>query len=339
MNNESVSSRDERVREIHSRAVVIDALGGYGFRYSEILAGGINATNVTLSMYPCDGFDYVMNQIKRYYGLMEMDPGRLLLVEEAQDILKAKQEGKLGIIFGFQNGAPLGNDVTLLPIFYKLGVRIIQLTYNEANALGCGCTEPNDTGLTSLGVQVIQAMNRLGILVDLSHTGHRTTREAIEVSEGPVAITHGNPAALKEVPRNRGDDLIRMVAQKGGVFGLTPYAAFCKSAAGKRPTLKEFIDQIDYVVQLIGIDHVGIGTDKFEGKTREEYVLEVQARYPRLVTAPFEHRHVEGFSHISQFPRITQELLARGYSDDDCGKIIGGNFFSLFQKTWKNPGF
>lgn len=336
---QAAKSMKDRAQSLHEQSIVIDGMGGYGFPFEDILAGGIHATHVTLAMYPSDGWDYVLNQIKRYYGLMEIYPDRLMLIEEAKDILKAKKEGKLGIIFGFQNASPIGEDVTLLPIFYKFGLRIIQLTYNEANAFGCGCMEKTDTGLTSLGVQLIQAMNRLGILIDLSHVGYRTSREAIEASADPVSFTHGNPSALKDIPRNRPDELIRMVAQKGGVIGLTPYAAFCKSKPNRRPTLEDFLDQIDYVVQLVGVDHVGIGTDKFEGKTKEEFILEVQARYPKLIKTPFEHRHVEGFSHISQFPRMTEGLLTRGYPDDDCRKILGGNFYSLFQRVWKRPKF
>lgn len=229
--------------------------------------------------------------------------------------------------------------MTLLPILYKLGVRVIQLTYNEANAIGSGCLEPRDNGLTSFGSQLIQAMNRLGILIDLSHVGWQTSKDSVNVSEYPVAITHGNPFSMKGLSRNKPDDLIRMVGEKGGVIGATPFAAFCKSAPGKRPTLEDFLDQLDYLVQLVGVDHVGIGTDKFEGKTKEEYISEVQTRYPKLIQTPFEHRHVEGFSHITQFPRITEGLIARGYSDEDCGKILGGNFLSLFGKVWKKPAF
>ena len=329
----------DRAHAIHQNTAVIDAMGGSAFAFVDILEGGIHVTNVTLNQYPCEGFDHVLNQLRRYYRLFEIYPDKLMLVEKTQDIRKAKEQGRLGVIFGFQNGNVLGNDVTLLPIFYKLGVRIVQLTYNEANLLGCGCLEPKDTGLTAAGAKMIRAMNRLGILVDLSHVGHQTSRDAVEVSDGPVAITHGNPLALKKVPRNRPDDLIRMIAQKGGVIGLTPYAAFCKSPAGKRPTLNDFLDQIDYVVNIAGIDYVGIGTDKFEGKNKIDFIIEDQARYPKLLTTPFEHRHVEGFSHISQFPRITEGLLARGYSDEDCMKIIGGNFFSLFKRVWKENAF
>jgi membrane dipeptidase len=337
MPDETISSMEQRVRRFHEKYVVIDALGGYGFPYEDILNGGINALNVTLNMFDYEGADYVFAQIKRYYGLIEMNLGRLMLVETIEDILKAKQDGKLGLIFGMQNGSPLGKDVTLLPILYKLGVRIIQLTYNEANALGCGCLESHDTGLTSLGVQAVQAMNRLGVLIDLSHTGYQTSKEVIEASDYPVAFTHANPSALKDVPRNRPDELIRILAVKGGFIGLTPYAAFCKSVPGRRPTLGDFFDQVDYTVQLAGVDHVGIGTDKFEGKTREEYFLEVQSRYSKLIDVPFEHRHVEGFSHISHFPRITEGLLSRGYTDEECAGILGGNFFSLLKKVWKNP--
>jgi len=341
MINKHISSLEERVQKIHKESVVIDALGGLGFLYSDILAGGINATHVTLCARNYEGLGYVLDQITRYYSLIEMAaPDRVMLVEEAQDILKAKREGKLGIIFGFQEGSILGENKTLLPILHKLGVRIIQLTYNEANLLGCGSLEPNDTGLTSLGIQVINAMNRLGIVVDLSHLGYRTNRDAIEVSEDPVVFTHANPLALKNVPRNKPDELIRMVAEKGGVMGLTPYAPFCKSTPGKRPTLEDFLDQIDYVIQLVGIDHVGIGTDKFEGRMAEEQYIKHPPRDPKKIETPWgEQSYVEGFSHISQFSRITAGLLKRGYSDEDCAKIIGGNFHSVFQKVWKKPGF
>ena len=332
------SATKNGVQDITKKSIVIDALGGYGFLYSDILDGGINATHVTLAVHSYQKMKYVLNEIKRYYSLIELVPNSIKLVEEVRDIERAKEEGKLGIIFGFQNACPLEDDVSSLYIFHKLGVRIIQLTYSEANSLGCGCLEPNDTGLTSFGIQAVQAMNRLGILVDLSHTGYKTSKKAIEVSTEPVCFTHANPLALKNVPRNRPDDLISMVAEKGGVIGLVPYASFCKSEPKKRPTIDDFLDGIEYCVELVGIDHVGIGTDKFEGRTKEEFFLEFQGRYPQLTTK-FEDRHVEGFSTIKDFPRIIEGLISRGFSAEDCGKIIGGNFHSLFRRVWRDPGF
>jgi membrane dipeptidase len=332
-------SQTETVQDVHRRAIVIDALGGYGFAYRDILTAGITATTVTLAMYGSQGLDFLLSEARRYYGLMEMDTDRVMLVQEADDILSAKRQGKLGIIFGLQSAVPLGQDVNLLPILYKLGLRVIQLTYNEANAFGCGCTERNDTGLTSLGVQLIQAMNRLGILVDLSHAGHRTALDAIQISDSPVAFTHANPSALKAAARNKPDELIRALTAKGGVVGLTPYAAFCKSEPGQRPTIRDFVDQVDYVVQLVGIEHVGIGTDKFEGKSKEEHWLDVYGRYPKLIGVPFEHRFVEGFDRITDFPRLTEALLMRGYSEADCLGILGGNFLSLFRQVWRKSRF
>ena len=326
-------------QQLQQEAIVIDALGGYGFAFRDILAGGITATNVTLAMYGSQGMDFLLAEARRYYGLIEMNPGHLLLVEEADDILIAKREGKLGIIFGLQNAMPLGQDVQLLPILYKLGVRVIQLTYSEMNPFGCGCTERNDTGLTSLGVQLVQGMNRLGMLVDLSHVGHRTAMDAIDMSDDPVAFTHANPAALKPAPRNKPDALLRAVAEKGGVIGLTPYAAFCKSQPGRRPTIADFVDQVDYVVQLVGVEHVGIGTDKFEGKGKEEHWLDVYGRYPKLIGVPYEHRFVEGLERIRDFPRLTEALVNRGYSERDCLGLLGGNFLGLFRRVWGKVKF
>jgi membrane dipeptidase len=333
---------EQRIQKIHEESVVIDACGGLGFAYPEILAGGINAISVTLAARSWEGMDHVLNQIKRYYLLIGMARECVMLVEEAEDILKAKREGKLGIIFGFQNASPIEKDLTSLDILYKLGVRIIQLTYDDANALGCGCRELTDTGLTRFGMEVVKAMNYLGILVDLSHTGYLTSRNVIEISEDPVSFTHANPSTLKDSPRNRPDDLIRMAAEKGGMIGLTTYASHNKSAPDKRPSLEDFLDQIDYVVQLVGVDHAGIGTDMFPGRTKNEYLLEFQSRYVTDTSKgrpSFETRQVEGFSDISQFPRITEGLLSRGYTNEDCGKILGGNFYSLFQRVWKDPGF
>ena len=330
----------ERVEKIHKESVVIDALSGSALCYSAILAGGINAVNVTIDSHA--GMPSVMFDAHRYYALMELYPDKTRFVLEAEDILTAKKEGKLGIIFGLQDPYPLEENTRTIPAtlytLWKMGVRVIQLSYNDANALGCGCTEPTDTGLTSVGHQVVQIMNKLGMLIDLSHVGNRTAREAAELSDQPVALTHANPLALKDRPRNKPDDLIRLIAEKGGLMGVTPYASFCKSTPGQRPTLEDFLDQIDYVVQLIGVDHVGIGTDKFEGRTELDYYTDFQSRYPKLMV-PFEHRHVVGFSTISNWPSITEGLVRRGWSDEDCGKILGGNFFSLFRKVWKKHPF
>jgi membrane dipeptidase len=333
-------TQNERVQRIHDESIVIDGLTGSALRYPEILAGGINAVNVTLDSHA--GMQSVIFDAHRYYALMEIAPDRTKFVQEAEDIRTAKKEAKLGIILGLQDPYPLEENTRMLPAtlytLWKMGVRIIQLSYNDATALGCGCTEPNDTGLTSVGQQVVQIMNKLGMVVDLSHTGNRTARDAAELSEDPVTFTHANPLALRDRPRNKPDDLIRLVAENGGIMGVTPYAAFCKSAPGRRPTMEDFLDQVDYVVQLIGIDHVGIGTDKFEGRTELEFYTEFKSRYPKLMVA-FEHRHVEGFSTISNWPSITEGLINRGYSDEDCGKILGGNFFSLFKKIWKKHPF
>lgn len=336
MTSNARGSMRNMVREIHKRAIVIDGLGGYGYEYLSILNSGINITNVSLNMFNSERFDYVLKEIRWYFGLIETNVSHIMLIERPEDILLAKKQNKLGLIFGLQNGTALEDDVMLLPILYKLGIRIIQLTYNESNSLGNGCQVTNDTGLTSLGREAVKIMNRLGILIDLSHVGYKTSQQATDLSESPVAITHGNPLALKNVPRNRPDDLMIHVAKKGGVIGLTPYSSFCKSQPGKRPTIDDFLDQIDYVINLVGIDHVGISTDKFEGTTSWGYALH---RYPKLIDTPYEHRHVEGFSHITDFPKFTDGLLKRGYSDGDTMKILGGNFYSLYKQVWKCPGF
>ncbi|MBI3942874.1 MAG: membrane dipeptidase, partial [Chloroflexi bacterium] len=213
-------------------------------------------------------------------------------------------------------------------------VRIIQITYNEGNYAGAGCLESTDWGLSRFGMDLIDEMNRLGLLIDLSHVGYRTSMEAIEASQQPVAFTHANPRALCENPRNKTDEQLLAVARKGGVIGANIFPPFL--AKGSQATIEDFVDAIDYMVRLVGIDHVAIGTDFTEDQPEAWFRWLLMRRGNRKQIIPLDYPIInpEGIRSAAEFPNITRALLKRGYANADVKKIMGENLLRVFQTVW-----
>jgi len=329
-------------------AIVIDGLGGSliypsprafdGKDYLQVLReAGVTALNVTMVSEP--GYNSELVETLRAfffnYRLVETNRDRLVLVESAADIERAHREGKIGVILSLQSAWVLGLDRTLVTILHKLGMRILQLTYMERNNLGSGCFEPVDLGLTSFGKQVVREMNRLGMVVDLSHGGYKTTMDAIAASQDPCVFTHANVRKLTDHPRNLADDQIKACAERGGVIGLTPYAAYNEPSPGVRPTLDNYLDHVEYMIDLAGVEHVGIGTDFFEGKTAATWLT--NTIYPEFTSkyATVDSRRATGFGGISELPNVVEGLLNRGYSEDDIRRVLGENFLRVFRQVWK----
>ena len=188
--------------------------------------------------------------------------------------------------------------------------------------------------MTGFGIEAVEEMNRLGILIDLSHVGYRTTMETIEASKKPVAFTHANPKSICDHPRNKPDEVLKAVAKKGGVIGATIFPAFLPS--GNKSTLKDFVDVIDHLVGMVGIDHVGVGTDFTEGQPREwfDWILTGKSKKGPALALNHPVVNPEGIQHSGDFSNITAALLARGYADTDVKKIIGLNFMRIFGEIW-----
>jgi membrane dipeptidase len=302
----------------------------------ELVSAGITACNWTVASHRDDTLT-AMNKVTQFYWLLEQFSQHTLLVEDSTDIDRAKKEGKLGIILGFQGASPLGHNVQLIRIFRRLGVRIIQLTYNEGNAYAAGCTEPSDSGLTSLGIQAVQEMNRLGVVLDLSHVGQRSSLEAIEVSDDPVIFSHSNSFALQPNPRNISDEQMRACAAKMGVIGLSTFSAFVgDTMEGRRSTLDEYFRQMDYVIDLVGPEHVAVGTDILLDPTDGVWWRAVTGRlYPEVSQGmTYETHNIAGFMHQIDFPAVAQAMLDHGYDEETVRKIIGGNWQRVFRQVW-----
>ena len=336
---EGSQERAELADTIHGQAIVIDAAAFPYICEKEYLhrlrQGGVTASIVTVAYE--DSFEGAVRKIDALYQQISKYPNDLMVALTAQDIRHAKAQGKVAIILGFQDTKPFGADLTLLRTFYRLGVRCMQLVYSGRNLLGDGCCETTDCGLSFAGREVIEEMNRLGILIDLSHCGDATTLETVEFSRDPVAFTHANARAVFDSGRNKTDEQLLALAEKGGVIGVTPHPAFVNRWL-PNPTLDDFLDHLDHIVKLIGVAHVGLGMDFVEKMKDAGTVLPAsvywRTRRPDMfgtVQDAIQKSYAQGIESIARLPNVTRALLGRGYEAEDIRKILGGNFLCLFE--------
>jgi membrane dipeptidase len=337
-------------KAIHDRAIVIDTMAGSlisptpppidGMLYMDYMRqAGLTAVCLCLASEPNYTPDLrtALHRIVDNLALLESYADRTIHVLKAEDIRRAKAEGKLGIVFYFESANMFEGNIALVPIFHRLGLRAVQLTYSERNQLGDGCFERHEQGLTQFGVQVVRECNRTGIVVDLSHGGRITTLEAIAESDKPCIFSHANVRALVDNPRNLDDEQIKALAERGGVVGCTPYAPLCALEAGVRPTIeRDLLAHIDYIVNLVGVDHVGIGTDINNGRTKTIWESQSERKYSKTAHRKFgfEQKRLLDFQDHSAFPHLTEVLLGHGYREEEVSKILGGNFLRVFEANW-----
>jgi len=319
----------------------IDALGAcevgdQGF--AELAKSGLAMLSITLGPAGTPTFSYeaAVQDLARWQGWFAKYPDKLVHVRRASDITEAKRAGKFAVMLNFQNGTHLNRDIRNVDFFYELGIRHIQLTYNEMNALGVGCTERVDAGLSDFGAAVIERMNALGMVVDVSHTGFQTTMDAIDASKKPIVFSHSNCKALNNNARCKTDEQIKKLVAKGGVMGITTVNFFVSNKP--RSTLDDYVAHIEHVAKLVGVDHVGIGTDSSVGGWRKSFPNEkvfwdfhgqfkykpgADVRWP-----PF----IEEIDVPEKFHIIRRRLMERGFSAADTAKILGGNFLRIYQQ-------
>ncbi len=344
-------ARQSAADTLYERSIVVDALANPGSmnvswpprgplsqeQRDAIVSSGITAINVTVS---ADTFEATTRNIALWQGEADRYPSLLSIIRRHSDIARAKKEKTLGLILGFQNTEMLERELSRLEVFHRLGVRIIQLTYNDRNLLGDGCLEPGDAGLSSLGRQVVTQMNALGIAVDLSHCGTRTTADGIAASTRPPLITHSGCREVYRHPRSKEDRELKAMADKGGVVGIY-FMPFIGPGPGA-PTIEMLMRQIDHAIKVCGADHVGIGSDLSTTPIDEtpEYLREhktfVEGRAKRGISAPDEERplFIAELNHPRRIEGVVRAMTQRKYSSDVIEKVIGGNFHRVFKETW-----
>jgi membrane dipeptidase len=268
-----------------------------------------------------------VQNLASYITWLEKHPEQYVLAKHADDVLRAKQAGKMAITFDLEGMGALNGDAGMVSLYYRLGVRQMLIAYNRNNLAGGGCHD-DDHGLTDFGRRVIGEMNRVGMVLDCSHSGHRSTLEAMAMARQPTIFSHSNPKALRPHGRNITDDQIQACAKTGGVIGINGIGLFLPE---RRSSALAMLDCITYVRDLVGVEHVGLGLDYSPSSTEQQIVSHPEfwpaAEYPT------------NWPMKDVGPEVIPELIAgvkqRGWSDTDIDKLLGGNFLRVAQKVWK----
>lgn len=305
-------------------------------RFEEWKRGGVGCVHVTLAIW--ENARETLTAIGEWNRLLEQNSDLIALATSGEDIERIAASGRTAVVYGFQDTSPFEDDIELVEIFYQLGVRVAQLTYNVQNRVASGCWEPDENGVSKFfGRNVIADMNRVGMVVDVSHCTERTCFDAIEYSSRPIAVTHANPQEFVGTDielnrRNKSTALIKRLAETGGVIGLSNYPKIMKN--GSDCTLDTFLDMISWTVDLIGPDHVGFGTDYYDGWPVSEIKWWRAGRWARESAIP-----IKGFSDWPtwfkspvDFPNILEGMEKRGFSSEEIAKIAGGNWLKLFRE-------
>ncbi len=319
---------------LHSEMLVWDDHGGFAYESGDMLAGlerwrtsGIDYMSINAA-YDLKPWTLAIEALSQFRLWIREHPETLVQVEVVADIHRAKAEGKLAVTFDVEGMNALNGDAGMVDMFYRLGVRHMLFAYNRNNLAGGGCHD-EDTPLTDFGRQVIREMNRVGMVVDCSHTGYRTTMDALEASDSPVIFSHSNARAVRDHERNIWDDQIKACAATGGVVGVTGVGIFMGPDG---PTIDHLVEHIDHMVELIGAQHVGVGMDSVlhsaeaGGPFTRNRDYWPESQYPDGGT---------GYVPPETMPKVTEALLTRGYSTDDVRAIMGGNFMRIAETVWK----
>jgi len=323
---------------LHTDAIVVDGLvASYWSRdvFDSLRAGGVTAGNCTIAVW--EGFEATMDNVAALKAAFREHGDIIRQVRSVDDVHAAKREGRVGIVLGWQNLSPIGDDPRRLALFAELGVRIAQLAYNTQNLVGTGCYESHDGGLSDYGRDVVAQLNELGILVDLSHVGAKTTADAIEASTRPVVFSHVGPAALKPHPRNKTDEEMRRVAENGGLVGVTPFPWFLR--AGRNATLDDFLEAVEHVLGVVGEDAVGVGTDFTQGQGEGflEWIMRDKGTGRLVTQTPLSELEIvmpEGLRTLADWPNITAAMERRGWSESRIRKLLGGNWLRVLADVW-----
>ena len=294
----------------------------------EVRSGGVNVVHATVGVW--EDLAGAMTRIGAFRHFVRSNSDIIRIVTTIDEMHTAEADGVLGIVLGFQNSTMLGDDPEMAQMFADVGVRVVQLTYNIANHLGSSCWEPNDAGLTRMGHRMVGALNDAGVLIDISHVGTNTGREAAEVSSKPIAVTHGNPRSFCDSMRNKTDDVLDAVAAGGGIIGCTLYPLFM---GGAHVTRRQYCQMLADLAERIGVDHVAIGSDAVLGWQSDALGWMRSGRWDRP-TVPDEVPDFppwpSWFNGPKDFPSLAEGLDEVGFSPTERDAVLGNNWLRVF---------
>ncbi len=319
---------------LHESALVFDGLIVSNWSrevFEDMRRGGLTGANCTCSVW--EGFHDTMANIGQWNRWFREFDDLIVKARTTADIHRAKEHDRTAVVLGFQNTSAFEDRLEFIEIFKDAGIGIVQMTYNTQNLVGSGCYESTDSGLSDFGREVVAEMNRVGILCDLSHVGSVTSRDVIETSAKPVAYSHCLPAGLKAHPRNKSDEELRFIAERGGFVGVTMFPPFLRR--GSDSTVDDYIEAIEYVIDIAGEDSVGIGTDFTQGHGEPFFNWITHDKgYARRLTEFGEIKFPEGFSSIRDFPNLAVAMERAGWTEARIRKILGLNWLRLLDEVW-----
>lgn len=305
--------------------------------FRQMREGGVDAVHATIAYH--ESFRETVLNIERWNRWFEDYSDLIIMGRSAADIDRAREAGRTAIFFGFQNPSPIEDDIGLVEIVHTLGARFMQLTYNNQSLLATGCYEKEDTGITRMGREVIKEMNRVGLVVDMSHSAERSTIEAAELSERPIAVTHANPSSWAPARRNKSDDVIRAVTQSGGMMGFSLYPHHLRDKSGC--TLQSFCEMIARSAETFGVHHFGIGSDLCQDHPDSVVDWMRTGRWTKQVDYGEGSAADPGFPDMPSwfqgnrdFGNIEAGLLDVGMNEDEVAGIMGGNWYRFFKDNF-----
>ena len=308
--------------------------------FEQMHEGGLNAVHVTIAYH--ENTRETLTRLGEWNQRFETYPDLIRPVYEPADIDRAKAEGRIGIIFGAQNCSPIEDEIRLVEVMRRLGLMIMQLTYNNQSLLACGCYEEEDSGLTRFGQQVIREMNRVGMVVDMSHSAERSTLEAIDYSEQPVIISHANPSHFHPALRNKSDKVLDAVAANEGLLGFSLYPFHLKD--GPQCTLESFADMVAWTADRMGVNRIGFGSDLCQAQPQSVLEWMRVGRWSKVMDYGEGSANNAGwpeplswFADNRDFPGIVNALREKGFSEEELGLIMGGNWLDLLKRVAQSP--
>lgn len=309
--------------------------------FRQMNEGGVHGVHVTIAYH--EMFRETVANVESWNRWFEQFPELIFHGRTGDDVRRAKKEGKTAIFFGFQNPSPIEDDIGLVEIWHSLGARFMQLTYNNQSLLATGCYEAEDPGVTRMGRQVIKEMNRVGLVVDMSHSADRSTLEAIEISERPIAITHANPAFWHPARRNKSDEILRALGQSGGMLGFSLYPHHLKDKSAC--SIESFCEMIARTADLMGMDNIGLGSDLCQDQPDSivewmrvgRWSKEIDYGEGSATDAGFPPMP-EWFQDNSDFDNIEAGLRQHGFSETDIAAIMGENWLRFYDNNFGPKG-
>ncbi|AGI66690.1 membrane dipeptidase [Octadecabacter antarcticus 307] len=305
--------------------------------FRQMREGGVDGVHVTITYH--ESFREMVLQLEAWNRWFEQFPDLIMRATTADDVATARATGRTAIFFGFQNPSPIEDDIGLIGIVHQLGVRFMQLTYNNQSLLASGCYEVDDTGLTRFGAQAVAEMNRVGLVVDMSHSGDRSTLEAIDASSRPIAITHANPSWWHAARRNFGDDVIKPLVARGGMVGFSVYPHHLK--CGSDCTIESFCQMIADAASRYGAQHLGIGTDLCQDQPDSVVDWMRVGRWSKAMDYGEGSADASGFPAMPSwfgdnrdFGNIRTGLAAVGMSDSEVDGIMGDNWHRFYGENF-----